>query len=422
MADRCGSSFPAGRFTASWVLFIALPCIGIAPVEPAPPTFSRSVAVMDLAVVDRSPVPDVVRAGASLAASGNTPAAWLASHLASNGYETVEAARIGRALQTMGTPAAACADAACAAELGRVIGAELVVFGKVIKVSDLIWLVEATLFDTGRGRILRSEQLELKGDVAQLLPRSMRSMARRLAAADPGRAELAAPAAPGPQQPTLSRDQVLALLAAGNERGPIDLTGRDLSGLDLAGVDFRRADMSRARLVRTRLRGARMHGVKLNDAVATGADLGGAVLDLAALERIDLSGANLREASLYATILTGSILVEADLTRARIISTMSGAKLTGAKLAGADLGADPGNQPMGIMRTDATGADLARADLTGANLRKVNFSRADLSGADLTGADVAGADFTGAILRGIRGRSDLRGADRAKNLEWPAGD
>jgi len=422
VADRCGSSFPAGRFTASWVLFIALPCLGLAPFESALPTFNRSVAVIDLAVVDHSPVPDVARAGASLAASGNTAAAWLASHLASNGYEPVEAARIGRALQTMGTPAAACADVACAAQLGRVTGAELVVFGRVIKVSDLIWLVEATLVDTGRERILRSEQLELKGDVAQLLPRSMRSMARRLAAADPGRAALAATAGPGPQQPTLSRDQVLALLAAGNERGPIDLTGRDLSGLDLAGVDFRRADMSRARLVRTRLRGARMHGVKLNDAVATGADLAGAVLDLAALARIDLSGANLREASLYATILTGAVLVEADLTRARIISTMSGAKLTRAKLAGADLGADPANQPMGIMRTDATGADLARADLTGANLRKVNLTRADLSNADLTGADVAGADFTGAILRGTRGRSDLRGAERAKNLEWPAGD
>src|SRR5207245_4418573 len=329
VADRCGSSFPAGRFTASWVLFIALPCLGLAPVESAPPTFSRSVAVMELAVVDRSPAPDVARTGASLAASGNTPAAWLASHFASNGYEPVETARIGRALQTMGTPATGCADAACAAQLGKVIGAELVVFGRVIKVSDLIWLVEADLVETGRGRILRSEQLELKGDVAQMLPHAMRSMARRLAAADPRRPE---PAASRPRQPTLSRDQVLALLAAGDERAPIDLTGRDLSGLDLAGVDFRHADMSRARLVRTRLRGARMHGVKLNDAVATGADLAGAVLDLAALERVDLSGANLREASLYATILTGAVLVEADLTRARIISSMSCVQFERSKL------------------------------------------------------------------------------------------
>jgi len=49
----------------------------------------------------------------------------------------------------------------------------------------------------------------------------------------------------------------------------------------------------------------------------------------------------------------------------------------------------------------------------------VNFTRADLSGADVTGADVAGADFTGAILRAIRGRSQLRGSEQAKNLEPP---
>src|SRR5438445_11669432 len=100
---------------------------------------------------------------------------------------------------------------------------------------------------------------------------------------------------------------------------------------------------------------------------------------------------------------------------------MSGAKLTRAKLAGADLGADPANQPMGIMRTDATGADLARADLTGANLSKVNLTRADLSNADVTGADVAGADCTGAILRATRGPCDLRGAAAAQDPEWAAG-
>ena len=100
---------------------------------------------------------------------------------------------------------------------------------------------------------------------------------------------------------------------------------------------------------------------------------------------------------------------------------MAGARLTRAKLADADLGADQGNQPMGIMRTDATSTDLSGADLTRANLRKVNFTRADLSGADLTGADVAGADFTGANLHSARGRSQMRGTAQAKNLPQPEG-
>jgi len=69
-----------------------------------------------------------------------------------------------------------------------------------------------------------------------------------------------------------------------------------------------------------------------------------------------------------------------------------------------------------------SGATLIEAKLAFSDLRDANLSGADLTGADLTGADVSGADFTGAILRGIQGRSDLRGADRAKNLEWPAGD
>src|SRR3989454_7678944 len=84
VADRCGSIFPAGRFTVSWVLFIALPCLGLAPVESAPPTFSRSVAVMEVPVADRSPAPDVARTGASPAARGNTPPARLAGHLPPN--------------------------------------------------------------------------------------------------------------------------------------------------------------------------------------------------------------------------------------------------------------------------------------------------------------------------------------------------
>src|SRR2546428_3890127 len=80
VADRCGSSFSAGRFTASWVLFIALPCLGLAPFESALPTFNRSVAVIDLPVVDHSPVPDVAPAGGPLAARRNTAAALPASH------------------------------------------------------------------------------------------------------------------------------------------------------------------------------------------------------------------------------------------------------------------------------------------------------------------------------------------------------
>jgi uncharacterized protein YjbI with pentapeptide repeats len=372
------------------------------------------VAILELALVDRSPIADPAAARAKLAESGKTPAAWLAETFAASGaYRVIDQASVARALQEMGTTADVCAEAGCALRLGQAVKAARVVYGTMIKVSTLISYADAALVDVAAGRVLRREELEIKGDIAQLLPHAMPSMARRLAEADPLVARRIH------QRKRLSREEVTTFLATTSDNPPPDLTDVDLSGLDLEGVDFKRADLSRSNLSHTRLRGARMFAVKLTDAVATGADLTSAVLDLGVLERADLTGAVLQQASLYAAILTDVVLVDADLRRARVIAPMAGARLSHAKLADADLGADPGNQPMGIMRTDASSADLSGADLTGANLRKVNFSRADLTGADLTSADVAGADFTGAILRSIRGRSEMRGVSRAKNFHPP---
>ena len=380
-------------WTIAAVLAAGLPCL--AQERPG-------LAVLDLAVVDRSPISDPAATGAALLSSGKTPAAWLQEAFASYGaYRLVEAA------------GSDCAAASCALAAGKQLSASRVVYGTIIKVSQLIWYADAALVDVAAGKVLRSEELEIKGDIAQLLPRAMPSLARRLAAADPLLAQRHL------ERKRLTAEQVKAFLSSTSDDPPPDLTDLDLSGLDLGGVDFKRADLSRSSLAQARLEGARLFSVKLVDATATGAHLAGAVLDLGVLERTDLSGADLRKASLYASILTGAILVDADLRGARLIAPMAGARLARAKLADADLGADRGNQPMGIMRTDATATDLSGADLTGANLRKVNFTRADLSGADLTGADVTGADFTGANLRSVRGRSRMRGAAQAKNLPPP---
>jgi uncharacterized protein YjbI with pentapeptide repeats len=364
-----------------------------------------SLAVLEFAVVDRSPVSDPAATAALLASSGKTPAAWLAETLASIGsYRIVD------------SPRDACSGAACALDIGKALPATRVAYGTIIKVSNLIWYADAALVDVAAGRVLRSEELEIKGDIAQLLPKAMASMARRLAAADP----LLAKRRIGRKK--LTAEAVKAFLAATPDDPPPDLTDVDLSGLDLSGLDFKRANLSRSSLAHARLKEARMFAVKLTDADAAGADLEGAILDLGGLERTNLSGADLRKASLYAAILTDAVLIDADLRGARVIAPMSGARLARAKLADADLGADQGNQPMGIMRTDATSTDLSGADLTGANLRKVNFTRADLSGADLTSADVAGADFTGANLHAVRGRSRMRGTAEAKNLPQAEGD
>src|SRR5256885_6909171 len=143
-----------------------------------------SLAVLDCAVSDRSPLPDAAATRAQLAASGKTPAQWLAQALASfDAWQLVDPARVA-AVQND------CSAAPCALAAGKSLGASRVVYGTVIKVSRLIWYADAALVDVAAGKVLRSEELEIKGDIVQLLPRAMPAMAPPLAIADPRLAKL----------------------------------------------------------------------------------------------------------------------------------------------------------------------------------------------------------------------------------------
>jgi len=374
-----------------------------------------SVAVVEFVTVDASAYPNEDSVRTALGSSGHTPEGWLAADLAAVGrYVPTAEPQVAAALTARGLTPRDCSDVACAVALGRALGVDRVVTGHISRLSNLIWLLYGAMVDVATGRVRYRDEFEIKGDIVDLLPKATLAMARRLATAD-------SPSADPPQQTLqgerLTRDQVLAALAAATPQHPVDLTGKDLSGLDLAGVDFKRANLSRCRCVGTNFSKAQMFSVTLSDAVASQAVFTGTTLDVAVMYRIDLRLANLRDASLFATILMGADLSDADLTGARVIAVMTNAKLVRATLAHANLGADPGNQSMGVMRTDVTSADLSGADLTAANLRKVNFTRANLTGADLTDSDVTGADLTGAILRTIRGQDRIRGLDKALNRD-----
>lgn len=369
------------------------------------------VAVVEFQTEDASAYPDAAGVRALLLTSGKTPQAWLASELTNSGrYAVIDPARVAAALDAQDLTPARCTDVACAAELGKALGVDHVITGQVSKLSNLIWFLHATMVDVSAARVRHREEFELKGNIAELLPLGMRALSRRFVSKD---LEPAAPA----QGVRLTREQVLAALADATGQAPADLSGRDLSGLDLSGVDFKRANLSKSRLAGANFSRAQMFAVTLSDAVASDANFSGAVLDVAVMRGIDFTRADLRDASLYATILIGANLTDANLSGARVIAALTNAKLAGTKLVRAHLGADPGNQPMGLMRTDLTGSDLRGADLSGANLRKADLTRTDLTGADLTDADLTGADLTGTVLRSIRGRNKIRGLEQAKNLE-----
>jgi uncharacterized protein YjbI with pentapeptide repeats len=81
------------------------------------------------------------------------------------------------------------------------------------------------------------------------------------------------------------------------------------------------------------------------------------------------------------------------------------------------MGADPGNQPMGVMRSNFEGANLQNAVLTNANLSKADLTRADLTGADLTGADLAGVNLTQTVHPTVKGRAQAKNFDKALNAD-----
>src|SRR4051794_41862137 len=84
-----------------------------------------SLAVLEFAVVDRSPVSDPAATRAVLASSGKLPAAWLAETLASIGsYRIVE------------SPREAGFRAGCAPHLGKGVPAPRGPFGGVLKGSN----------------------------------------------------------------------------------------------------------------------------------------------------------------------------------------------------------------------------------------------------------------------------------------------
>lgn len=211
----------------------------------------------------------------------------------------------------------------------------------------------------------------------------------------------------------LSREQVLALIAAAADRP--DLTRKDLTGIDLSQVDFKGADLFAADLSGAKMTGANLAHANLNRAVLRGADF---------------TGADLSDASMFAVFADEAIFSGADLRKARVIGDLKQAVLSHANLMGADLGADPANQGMVPVRVDLSrakldGADLTGAnlvhvvlgfgDLSGANLTKAKFAWADLSGADLDGAEVTGADFSNARLDGAS-LSGLKGGGSATGL------
>jgi len=70
---------------------------------------------------------------------------------------------------------------ACAREVGKELGADWVVMGKISKTSDLIWIFSGELINVASGKLVLDDSYELKGIAADMVPKGAEVFARRVA-------------------------------------------------------------------------------------------------------------------------------------------------------------------------------------------------------------------------------------------------
>lgn len=73
-----------------------------------------------------------------------------------------------------------CADTDCALRVGDALGVQRVVWGRVTKVSTLIWFVSAQLVDVPTATTLHAETLQFRGNMTDVVPRLTAILWRRM--------------------------------------------------------------------------------------------------------------------------------------------------------------------------------------------------------------------------------------------------
>lgn len=81
---------------------------------------------------------------------------------------------------TVAQVASLCRSDTCALQVGKTLGVQRVLWGEVTKVSALIWYISARVIDTHTARPWRVETVQFRGNVAEMMPRVVAILWRRL--------------------------------------------------------------------------------------------------------------------------------------------------------------------------------------------------------------------------------------------------
>ena len=101
------------------------------------------------------------------------------------GLRLIDAARTAAAATSAPALSAAAGQpcnviVACARAVGKALGAQWVVMGKVSKTSNLIWLFSGELINVETGAMLLDDDCELKGDPNVMVPAGVGLFANRI--------------------------------------------------------------------------------------------------------------------------------------------------------------------------------------------------------------------------------------------------
>lgn len=78
------------------------------------------------------------------------------------------------------TSTSRCTDDTCAAQIGKALGGQRVIRGQVTKVSALIWYVSVRMIDTQTATLLHQETVQFRGNIAEVMPRVIAIVWRRM--------------------------------------------------------------------------------------------------------------------------------------------------------------------------------------------------------------------------------------------------
>ena len=94
-------------------------------------------------------------------------------------FKLLERGLMEQVLQEQGFQQSGCTDSECMVQVGNLIGVELMIGGSISKVGT-VHSVSAKIFSVTTGEIVKTAQLDFRGDIGDLMLGGMRKIAEDL--------------------------------------------------------------------------------------------------------------------------------------------------------------------------------------------------------------------------------------------------